>query len=246
METDNPTSSADWTDGIDLSTDNWLLQAQWKARACDDLNRCTFRLAECMNALATLSPSLTEWYWNDQHVPISESILKEWLSRNWDSEGPHGQLGTTLSLWNGVKDDQGIASFSVTCGSTTDTFQPGFDFKPPVPAAWPGLYRVDAMLQVFEILLSAWEPAWSRIQPLSLDDASEGEMINALASWIIYLEPDVYSQTGTLPEEVQVVDSTNGRGSFFILAPTPEQIHLSTVERLRECLVFPEDWALLR
>ncbi|MGH8876513.1 MAG: hypothetical protein ACRD0P_04095 [Stackebrandtia sp.] len=130
--------------------------------------------------------------------------------------------------------------------STADYSRRGMQFVAPGPAATPGLYRLDTMLGLFESMLSSWSPQWCRIHPLSLRRASEAEMVGVLASWIVYLEPDVYVQEGNLPDEVRVKDSADGRGKFFILAPTPEEVRLSTVENLRECLVFPEEWNLLR
>lgn len=238
-------SGPKWLDGVDFGTEAWVLSGQWNPRPDDDVNTFTERMRTCVTGLAEQSALLKEWYYDDEPIEITPSGLTERFDERWQEFSGDGHE-IVLTVWNGVTDDPGFSRVSISRESTADKLRRGMQFVAPVPAALPGLYRQDAMLDLFEIMLSSWGPQWCRVHPLSVEEASEGETVDVLASWIVYLERDVYVQKGELPGEVRVKDSADGKGRFFILAPTPEEIRLGTVEGLRECLEFPEEWGLLR
>lgn len=238
--TDNePRSATAWPNGVDLATDTWTLSGQWDQRPEDGPASCTERMLACVTRLAKVDPLFSEWYYDDEPDDITPSGLRERFEERWHESFPDEDNGIGLTVWNGVTDDLGFSRISLSCWPTAAGVRFGVDFLPPTPAALPGLYRPDAMLRLFEIVLSSWNPLWCRIQPSSLGEAAEGEMADVLASWIVYLESERYEQKGDLPAEVRVTDGADGRGRFFVLAPTPEEMRLDTVERLRHCLVLP-------
>jgi hypothetical protein len=231
-------SGSQWP--VDLEKDTWALAAQWTARP-DDLSSLTDRLLAFLTGVASLDPALTRWFDNDEPVPIEAASLRDRLESGWDREHPSGETGTRVALWNGAKDDLSMATISASVGSTAGYLKNRIEFRPPRPAAAPGLYQRDTMLALFETVISAWQPQWCRVQPWALRDATDGEFVDILASWIFYLDRRLYTRRGSLPEEVSVID-----GDVFVLAPTPAELRLSTIEQLREQIVFPDEWSTLR
>jgi immunity protein 52 of polymorphic toxin system len=232
-----------WPNSADLAKDTWALSAQWSARP-DDLAACTERLLASLRGLAELDPGLGQWFHDDEPVPVAAEGLRDRLDRGWDREHPGGETGSTVPLWNGVADDLGAATFSVSCGSTASYFRNRLELRPPRPAAAPGLYERDAMVGLFDLMLTAWQPQWCRVQPWSLRDATNGEFVDVLASWVVYLDHDLYTRTGELPAEVTVLERP--AGTLFVLAQAPDALRLSTVDRMREVIAFPDEWNLLR
>jgi hypothetical protein len=237
-------SQSSWSSKVDLARDTWALSAQWSARP-DDLSSCTERLLAYLTGLASIDRGLTRWFHNDEPVPIEADSLRDRLDWGWDREHPGGETGSTVALWNGVKDDDlAVATLSVSCGSTADYFKNSLELRPPRPAAEPALYVRENTLDLFTTTISAWQPQWCRLQPWSLRDATSGEFVDVLASWVVYLERDLYTRKGDLPDEVTIVEGD--RGDVFVLAPTPAELKLSTIDQLRETITFPNEWRLLR
>lgn len=242
MTEDDPDSGLD---GVDRADGAWSLAGQWNPRPDEDADSYTVRTLICTEELARLHPLFEEWYYDDDPIDISAYGVNERLAERWPDFSGEGRE-IVFTVWNGVTDDLGFSRVSLTRESTPSHCRRGLEFVVPVPSTAPDLYRPDTMLNLFETMQCAWKPQWCGVRPQRPENGSEGECIDALASWILYLDPELYEQTGDLPAEVRVRDSRYGRGSYFILAPTPEQVRLSTVDRLRECLVFPEEWNLLR
>lgn len=234
-----------WPGTTDLAKDSWYFSASWRARPADDAPRCGERLQACLQGVAALHPSLRRWFDGVERVAIDAASLTELVEQEWNWEHPGGETGSYVQLWNGIKDKFGVAALRVGCGSTADYVNNCVGFDLPRPAATPELYRSETMLTLFRTMISAWQPQWCRVQPWSLREATGGELVDVLASWIIYLDRDVYTRKGALPSELEVIEGP-GNGDLFFLAPTPEQVSLTTIDRLREAIVFPDEWSRLR
>lgn len=231
-------------DGAGLTNGAWSLSGQWNARPGDEPGTCTERMLACVNRLAELDPLFAEWYYDDDPIELTPEGLRERFEERWPEFSGEGDE-IVLTVWNGVTDDLGTSRVSLSREPTGDRARRGLEFVTPVPAVLPGLYRLEPMLGLFEILLTAWNPQWCGVQPRRSENVFDGERLDVFASWIVYLEPELYEQKRELPAEVGVRDSANGRGRFFILAPTPEDVRLSTVDELRRCLVLREEWGRL-
>jgi hypothetical protein len=194
--------------------------------------------------LAVYDERLASWFCDDEPVPIEAASLAGLLDRGWDREHPGGETGSYVSLWNGVEDDVGVATFDVGCGVTASYMRNRVELRPPRPAAVPGLYRADTMVELIRTVVEAWQPQWCRVQSWSLREALGGESIDVLGSWIVYLDRGVYARGDALPEEISV--DGLGEGEVFVLAPTPEELSLGTIDRARQTIVFPDEWSLLR
>jgi hypothetical protein len=195
--------------------------------------------------VASLDPRLAHWFYDSEPVAIDAASIRDRLDRGWDREHPGGETGTSVSLWNGVKDDLALATISIGCGSTASYVRNDIEFEPPRPAAMPGLYRLEAMPGLFEMMISVWQPQWCLVRPWSLREATGREFVDVLASWIVYLDRSLHTRKGALPSEVRVIEGP-GDGDVFVLAPTPDEPRLATIDRVREALAFRDDWSLLR
>lgn len=243
MSPQKPPGGSSWPATVDLAKDTWVFEAQWGARP-DDLANCTERLLACLNGVASFDRSLEQWFYNADPVPLTTDSLRHQLDQGWDREDPSGEIGSTVALWNGAQDDL-VATITVSCGSTASYLKNDVEFVPPRPAAMPGLYQVETMLTLFETMISAWQPQWCRVRPRSLREATGREFVDVIASWIIYLDRGVYQRRGALPNEVRVIERPGG-GELFVLASTPEELRLDTIDQLRERVAFPDEWRLLR
>jgi hypothetical protein len=222
-----PASRPSWPGTTDLSTDTWLFEVEWDARRDDPAN-CAARLLTCLTGLAGLDPLLACWYYDTESVPLDEPSLLRRVEASWDTE--FADHGAVVPLRNGMSDHR-VASIVVQCGATAPYLHNGVELRPPQPAAASGLYRLDTMLGLFDLMIAAWQPRWCRVRPYSLRDATHHDTVDVLASWIAYLGHDVHTTTGALPDGITTIDRPDG--TLFVLALTPDQLRVDTVDRLR-------------
>lgn len=235
--------TARWPDTVDLTRDDWILEAQWNGRG-DDESTFAERLHQCLSHLASLDPSLAQWHYLINEVDHDAASLRELLDYGADRRDRAGKHGWSLSLWNGVEDDRSTA-VNVSCGSTVSDVKDDLKLHLPSPAGMPGLYRLESMLGLCEAMISIWEPQWCRVWPWSLRLATDRMGIDALASWIVYLDRGLYTRERPIPREVRVSEGA-GERDVFVLAPTPEELSLATMDRLRQAIAFPDGWRELR
>ncbi|HWE90197.1 MAG TPA: Imm52 family immunity protein [Pseudonocardiaceae bacterium] len=221
-----------------MTRDTWEFRAGWAARP-DDLANCAERMAASLTYVASLDPLLTQWLYDSEPVPVDESSLRRRLDTNWDRETPSGAHGSHVSLRNGQRDDLTVATFSVSCGATASCWRNRVALMPPRPVAAPALYRLDSMLGLFDSMISIWRPRWCRMQPQSLREVTYHGTVDVLASWIAYLDRDLYPRIGALPDGISKIERADG--DIFVLASTAAEVELSTIDRLREHITFPDE-----
>lgn len=245
MATPSSPSGPSWPDGVELAMDVWTVQAGWDTRS-DDLPRCAERLRETLTGLAGLgTPALERWLHAGNPVPGELPGLVEMLDEGRNEEDPFGELGYTVDLRNGLTDRRTVATLMVHCGTNAEYLNDSVQLQLPRQAGVPELYRADAMIALVEVIVAAWQPRWCRVRSRTLRRATHREdQLEVLASWIAYLDPTVYTRSD-LPDEVRVRDSDAGPGEVFVLAPTPAELTLATIGRLRESVTFAPEWSHL-
>ncbi len=144
--------------------------------------------------------------------------------------------GWTLTLWNGITDDDAVAPLRISWGSAVDDVGDDIVFQLPRPVAAAGLYRIESMLRLFDVMISAWQPQWCRVRAGEFGYLAGRESLDALDSWIVYLEGSVHTRTGSLSGDVKVIEGTDG--DLCVLAPAPDELRPETVERLRAAVTL--------
>ncbi|MGH3716234.1 MAG: Imm52 family immunity protein [Micromonosporaceae bacterium] len=231
MSPQNPS----WPGATDLSKDVWVFEGQWDARP-DDLSRCAERLLACLDGMSPVDPSLAHWIHDTERVKLDLDSLRELLERGRDELDPTGESGSTVGMGNA--DDLAAAALTVTCGATASYMKNGITLELPRPAAAPQLYADQPMVELFRTMVSAWRPQWCRVDSWSLRDAVGTESAGVLGSWIAYLERSLYTRVGELPGDVRVVPV--GDGDVFVLAATPDELRLETIDAVRTAIDLPD------
>ncbi|MGH3450960.1 MAG: Imm52 family immunity protein [Haloechinothrix sp.] len=209
----------------------------WGPRA-EDVSRWAERLHLCLTGLASLDPTLTAWFrWADE-LALDTAWLRDVLEYHSDPFEGIAESGRTLTLWNGIEDDLAVAPIEIRWGSTVASVRDNVVLQLPGAAA-PGLYRLETMIRLFTIMISAWQPQWRRVRPGAFAELAGRESIDVLASWIVYLDRDVCTLNGALPDDVQLVDGW-GDGHGFLLTAAPDQLRSETIDRLRHAVTVPD------
>lgn len=231
--------------GIDLAEDLWILSLQWNARP-DDLASCAQRLWRFLTVIGELDPNLRHWFHDSDKVTVDLDKLMDHLSLGEDPEDPSGQNGWTTSIWNGVNDDLAVSTISIACGRMRQDLKNSIEFNLPSPRSAPQLYQPDAMRKLLEYTSAVWKPQWSCVGPRSLWSAATatGDSLGVLAAWMVYLEAGLVARVGPLPDPIQLDTSSDG-DILLALAPTPRDLTLATVTRIREAIQFQPEWSRL-
>ncbi|MGH3716233.1 MAG: Imm52 family immunity protein [Micromonosporaceae bacterium] len=222
--------------------DRWIFEARWSGRS-DDLATCAVRLHRCLTGLASVDPTLAEWFCEVDELALDAAWLTDVLEYRAEPRRPSGWI---LTLWNGIEDNLAVAPIRIACGSPVGGAWDDIRFQLPRPAGAPALYDLATMRALVEVMVSAWQPDWCRVRqgrfadPDSLrdDDSREpddaGRSAVVPGSWLVYLARGRYARTRALPSEVRMAPV--GDGEVFVLAPTPDELRPETVERLRDAI----------
>ncbi len=230
-----------WPTGVDLATDSWTLDGLWRNRVLDPPS-CAERLGRLLHGLAALDPTLAEWYdEDDERLALDPQSLLELLQRCRGDDDPHGEYGSVVGLYNGPVDENRSALVKMVCGTRVKPLRDTIQLELPRPAGAPDLYRTEQMIALFDLVIDTWQPHWCRVQSRSLERATEQKFgLNVLASWMVYLDREVYTRTAELPDGVRAIDRESGE--LLVLADTPEHLRLPTIDALRADITFTDDW----
>lgn len=233
-----------WPEGVELSTDTWTLDGVCRGRT-DDLASCADRLGRFLRGLAAIDPTLARWYdEDDEPVALDPAAIPTLVRRSRQDDDPDGTFGSIVLLHNGQDDERNAAVVEIVCGAGSEYVPDTLAVTLPRPDGAPDLYRRDRMLGLLDLAVDAWQPDWCRVRPQSLGTAAHHpNSPGALASWLVYLDRAVYSRTGELPAGVQALPRE--RGELFVLADTPQQQSLATIDALRPAIAFTPDWTNL-
>lgn len=233
---------------------SFYLGAYWGPRR-ESAERCAYRLARCLDAIAPYSPLIARWYnaregvtgdapppedW--MHVPSRAETLAERLrqgiNRGDGAEEPIADLGFSTHLWNLKQGGEGGASVSTSCGSWSEYAPPNnflLDLPRPLEAA-PELCQPDAAKALIQAVVTSWDPSWAtwtsnRLAELQDPDLSGGKILG----WATY-----FSTLPHLAEELPTgakLERFGGGGLVTIgkdPADVPEELLLAVRDVLGE------------
>ncbi|MEV0838807.1 Imm52 family immunity protein [Actinocatenispora sera] len=227
-----------WPQGVELSTDTWTLDGVRRGRT-EDPASCADRLGRFLRGLAATDPTLSRWYdEDDEPVALDPAAVHALVQHGRQDDDPHGRFGSIVLLHNGQDDERSSAVVEVVCGAGSEYVPDTFAVTLPQPGAAPELYQRDRMLGLLDLAVGAWQPHWCRARPQSLGSAA-GD-VTALASWLVYLDRAVYTRAGEPPAGVEALGREHGE--LFVLADTPQQLSLRTIDALRAAVTFTPDW----
>lgn len=204
------------------------LGAYWGSRA-ESVDSCASRLAECLRALAGLTPVLSQWKPKGRSlskalatpvVEVRESRLAELLEHGVNRSEMDGtiisELGYSWAMWNGLSG--AAAGVGVLCSATTANIgvPNSFVLELPHPSeevAAP-LYERERMAALLGAVTNAWNPAWAVVTSPGLRGARAWQRAQPQVGWMTYLGADRSVPSGLTGAEVAPM----GEGTFIIVA----------------------------
>jgi hypothetical protein len=217
--------------------------AYWGVRR-EDIESCTRRLDEFLDALAGVHPLLGQWF-EQGMTPVEakerpilrtpqalRALLLDGRNRENTDRAVIEDLGFSAGMWNGQEADAGLR---VHCGCYSGWVGNVVvvDF-PDAEGPALDLFQPSVALGIMTALVACWQPEWATLAGRELRRAQQAPPHGPVVGWMTYLASPREVDAGRLPDGV-VAEELAG-GTLIRIGSDVTQVSAPLIATVREVL----------
>ena len=227
--------------------ERYFIRVTWGPRQ-ESLEVCTARAEALLRCMAHCDPTFTQWFDKGRSRgdalkrPITDAAaLKKRFSQHRTDVGRKvtKELGFTLGIWNGEKDDESV-SLLVSCGIYSTAVSNVCSLT--LPAAGPARDRIlcaPVLTEIIECMVDAWDPDDGLVGSHQYGDLRSDYAYGSPGiGWLIYIS----HRLGTVPPLLapSTITRLGNKGSLITVTPdlftASNHAHVEAADRVAAAL----------